>query len=245
MQPLRTAPVGPAPSTAPRLPRGAVGLLTEALSAADRRLRPVAWLRAVHLAWVLGALDQRRARIVAVHDGGRLVGVAVTLRYDARPAPRRLLPLALHAFTAGLALEFVAQVLLGPGVVVATAVLGVAAAVGAFVLDGRDGLQGAREARRRAAAIGRDHSWGRGVVAVAAGHRGRGLGTALTTALVAELPAGDHWLPVAMTPQAARLYARLGAEPLAGAAADLVARPQLRAVPTGPTAPAAEFTAAA
>ena len=239
MQPSRTAPVAPAPTTAPRLPRGAVGLLTEALAASAPLLRPVAWLRAVHLAWVVGALDDGRARVVATHEAGDLVGLAVTLRYDARPAPRHLLPLGVHAFTAGLVLEVVAQVL-GPAVLVVVGLLGLAAVVGAVVLDGCDGLAGARAARHRAAAVGRDRTWGRGVVAVAAGHRGRGLGTTLATALVAELPPGDHWLPVAMTPRAAALYRRLGAEPMAGAACDLVVRPTLRSVPspvaTQPTA---------
>lgn len=206
------------------LPPGSVRLLAEAMAAHDPRLRLAGWLRALHLAWVVGGLDRRQVRVVVARDEDALVGVAVAVRYDARPGPRRLLGVAAGALLAGMLLEL-AQVLLGPSVLVLAAVLGLAAAVAAVLLDGRDGLRGAAEARRRAEAVGRDRAWGRGVIAVHAGHRGRGIGSSTTRALVDELPPGHHWLPVGLTPRATVLYLRLGATPIGGAASELVRRP--------------------
>ena len=203
------------------LPRGSVRLLRRSLGRGARA--PIAWCRAVHVAWLVRVLGPDRTRVVATFEGDHLVAVAVTVRYDAAPAPRDVAPLLGAAMATGAC----APLLLGLDPVATATVLTLLAALGALgalVFDGASGRHGARRARVRAAQLGPDRAWGRGLVAVAPGSRGRGHGGVLVAHLVASLPPGDAWLPVAMTPDAARFYRRLGARPLDGAACEFVAR---------------------
>lgn len=204
-----------------RLPRGSVRLLATALGTGWGR--PVALLRALHAAWLVAGLDDEQRRIVVAHQGGRLVGVNLSVRYDARPSARRLLVLATQSLAVGFLLAL--ATLHVPSAIVGGAILGVAAVgvAGAVLFDGRDGARGARLARRRAGTIGLGRSWGRGLIAVTVDQRSRGVGRRLIDELIGSLPTGHAWLPVAHTPRSAALYHRLGARPLGGAASELTA----------------------
>ncbi len=205
--------------TVATLPRGAVRLLRASLGRGA--LTPVAWLRALHVAWLVRTLGPDRTRVVATFEGDRVVAVAVTLRYDARPEPRDLVPTLGAALLAGgtAPLLGVDGPLLGTMLVALTCL----AAIGALLFDGKSGIAGARRARQHATAVGLDRTWGRGLVAVATDQQGRGHGRQLVHHLVAALPHGHRWLPVAMTPAAAAFYQRLGATPLDDAACEFVA----------------------
>lgn len=198
-----------------QMPTGAVTLLARSLG--DGWSRPVAWIRAAHMAWMLAAVHPGRARIVVAREGERLVGLAVTVRYDARPR-------VVHVAAIGLLFTLLGSVL---GALASALPIALVAATGALagaalVLDGRRGLAGMQVARQHARRVGADRSWGRGLVAVTATDHGRGIGTQLTRRLIESLPEGDRWLPVAKTRRAGALYQRLGARPLAGAASELV-----------------------
>lgn len=219
------------------LPAGAVRLLTDALASTRPRLRWVCRLRAVHAAWLLRGLNGDEARVAVARDGDELVGVALAVRYDARPGPAQLGILTVAALALG---AVVGAVGLPPvGLLAALTITVAAGTLGAVCLDGRDGLAGARTAHRRAQQVGPDRCWGRGLVGVAPEHHGRGIGTAVTRGLVTSLPHGDRWLPVALTERAAALYDRLGATRLGGRASELVVGPTAAAVPASDLARAA------
>lgn len=206
-------------STTATLPRGAVRLLRTSLGRGA--LAPVAWLRALHVAWLVRVLGPERTRVVATFEGDRLAAVAVTLRYDARPEPRHLVPTLGAAMLAGGAAPVLG--IDGPLLGVTLVALAGMAAMGALLFDGKAGIAGARRARQHALAVGLDRAWGRGLVAVATDQQGRGHGRQLVHHLVDALPRGHRWLPVAMTPAAAAFYQRLGATPLDDAACEFVA----------------------
>lgn len=206
-------------TTVATLPRGGVRLLRTSLGRG--LFTPVAWLRAMHVAWLVGVLGPDRTRVVATFDGDRLVAVAVTLRFDARPAARDLAPTVAAAMAAGGSAPLLG--IDGPLLGAALVALVALAAVGALLFDGRSGLVGAHRVQQRAASVGPHRAWGRGLVAVAPDQQGHGHGRQLVTHLVDALPRGDRWLPVAMTPAAAAFYRRLGATPLDDAACEFVA----------------------
>lgn len=215
-------------TTTDRVPPGGHRLLREAVG---RRwwVRPVSWLRATHAMWLLDALPAEQTRVVAAHDGDRLVGIVVALRFDAHLRPRHLLAVTAVAVSIGLVLgAVVSGTALHPDMavtsIVATSLL---LALGAALRDGKAGWCGARAARRRAAVLAQGHAWGRGLVAVVDEARRTGVGRALTEELLASLPLHDRWLPVAMTPAAAGFYERLGGTHVDGAAFEFTGRPAL------------------